>query len=114
MSEQAATEFLMKNAADPPPIGGETTEERVAALVELGSIQGFDFTADECLTVLETARKYQAGELSEEQLEAVAGGVRPGEDLSWWEKAALWVEDLLRPEADFEEQDGTAVAGVRG
>jgi len=115
MSTQAVTEFIAKNAKNPPPISGESKEERLATLVELGNNQGFDFTAEECVSILEAARKHKEGELSDAQLEAVAGGA-DGEmkkELPWYEEAALWFNSLFR-EDGFEERDGTAVAGVRG
>ena len=77
MSTQAIADFILKANEDPDfitKIEGEKAEDRIASLVAAGEEQGFEFTPDECTEFLNTARTLGSGELSEEQLAAVAGG----------------------------------------
>jgi len=111
MTEKAVIQFLTRNVENRTHISGETSAERLDALVKLGKKQGFEFTADECTSVLETARKYQAGELSDEQLEAVAGGGVWDEIAGALYRAAEW---LVGESEDEDDGSNWGVAGVRG
>ncbi|AFY58613.1 bacteriocin propeptide, TIGR03798 family/class IIb bacteriocin, lactobin A/cerein 7B family [Rivularia sp. PCC 7116] len=83
MSIEAVNKFLDKVAQD------STIQEELAqamqaendrqAVVDLGAKHGFEFTGDELVTEIEKRQKAAAesGELSEEELEAVAGGAFP-------------------------------------
>ena len=54
------------------------TEKDRAAAVELAAQHGYEFTLEELATQIEQLKRIQAGEqLSEEELEAVAGGATP-------------------------------------
>ena len=77
MSTQAVADFILKANDDPEfdaEFEGKTADERIASVVAAGHEQGFEFTAVECREFLETARELGTEELTEEQLEHVAGG----------------------------------------
>ena len=80
MSIQAVNQFLEKVAQD-NKIQEELAQAMQAendrqAVVELGAKNGFEFTGEELMTEIEKRQQAAAdsGELSEEELEAVAGG----------------------------------------
>ena len=74
MSTQAAARFLVRFADDPSLHAGGTREERIAAAVALGRQNGLEFTGEECATLLEAVHKHGQDQLSDEELEQVAGG----------------------------------------
>ena len=80
MSIQAVNQFLEKVAQD-SKIQEELAQAMQAeddrqAVVELGAKHGFEFTGEELMTEIEKRQQaaIDSGELSEEELEAVAGG----------------------------------------
>ncbi len=119
MSTEAAAKFfdqLAKDSSLQAELGvrNETKDERIAAAVELGKKNGFDFSAEECKTVLATAKKVHDGELEDAEIEAVAGG-------GWLLDLGAWLQrevDSLFGDDDDDDEDSdqgsTAVAGVRG
>lgn len=120
MSAEAVAGLLEQVAKDPNLLAdldleGKTRSERIAAVVELGAQRGFEFTPEECRTILATAKKVQNGELDDAQLEAVAGG---GWLLDLGAALQRAVDSLFGDDDDDEEDSssssGTAVAGVRG
>jgi predicted ribosomally synthesized peptide with nif11-like leader len=76
MSTQAAKQFLDSAVGDPALENRVATapdrQAFVAAVVEAGREKGFTFTSDEVISVL---NEQGAGELSDEQLANVAGGL---------------------------------------
>jgi len=132
MSTQAIADFILKANEDPDfiaQIEGEKAEDRIASLVAAGHEQGFEFTADECTEFLNTAKALGSGELREEQLAQVAGGVSAkdffrttgGAVAPFWSKI---VDALKSDNTDGNTEDAAdtattettdnAVAGVRG
>ena len=80
MSIEAVNQFLEKVAQD-SKIQEELAQAMQAeddrqAVVELGSKHGFEFTGEELMTEVEKRQQaaIDSGELSEEELEAFAGG----------------------------------------
>ena len=80
MSIEAVNQFLEKVAQD-SKIQEELAQAMQAeddrqAVVELGAKHGFEFTGEELMTEVEKRQQaaIDSGELSEEELEAVAGG----------------------------------------
>ena len=72
MSEASATAFLIGNEDGILLEGARDAPDPITFLVQAGAAKGFDFDADELLAA---ARRMQedAGELSEQQLDKVAG-----------------------------------------
>ena len=78
MSNQAATDFLqllvtddqMREQVRKREKGGP---EKAPVLVAVGAEHGLDFTVAELASVLDALHQHKVGELSEEQLVAVAG-----------------------------------------
>ncbi|WP_083894164.1 Nif11-like leader peptide family natural product precursor [Rivularia sp. PCC 7116] len=83
MSIEAVNQFLEKVAKDSniqeELVQAMQAENDRQAVVELGAKHGFNFTGDELMNEIEKRQKAAAdsGELSEEELEAVAGGATP-------------------------------------
>ena len=83
MSTTAVQEFLAKVAED-ESLQSDLTKAIEAdndreAVTQLGNSKGYDFTADELWAEIqqrqsEVQKRQEAGELSDEELEAVAGG----------------------------------------
>ncbi len=120
MSTEAVAKFLDQLANDDNMKAeldqtGKTRQDRIEAVVALGGKKGYEFTADECATFLATAKKVHDGELADAELEAVAGG-------GWLLDLGAWLQrevDSLFSDDDDDDDDssdqqGTAVAGVRG
>lgn len=83
MSIDAVNQFLEKVAQD-SKIQEELAqvmeaEDHRQAAVELGAKHGFEFTVEELITEVEKRQQaaIESGQLSEEELEAVAGGLAP-------------------------------------
>ena len=83
MSIDAVNQFLEKVAQD-SKIQEELAqvmeaEDHRQAAVELGAKHGFEITGDELMTEVEKRQQaaVNSGELSEEELESVAGGFTP-------------------------------------
>ncbi len=130
MSTHAVASFLEQLTEDDVnnelKLKGRTKKEGVATIVQLASKRGFDFTEDECAAVLDMAKKMQAGELEDAELEAVAGGVAlpEGTWTSIKNSAYSLLNDIFGPDCDDDDDDdscsnydtdaNTAVAGVRG
>ncbi|MGD1913914.1 MAG: Nif11-like leader peptide family natural product precursor [Rivularia sp. (in: cyanobacteria)] len=81
MSIDAVNQFLEKVAQD-SKIQEELAqvmeaEDHRQAAVELGAKHGFEFTSEELMTEVEKRQQaaIESGQLSEEELEAVAGGI---------------------------------------
>lgn len=53
----------------------EAPEEQAAAFLAVAANHGYDFTAEEFTDVFGSLKQKEEGELSEEDVEAVAGGV---------------------------------------
>ena len=116
MSTEAAAKFLEQLANDDSMKAEldqtrETRQDRIQAVVALGEIKGYEFTADDCATIVETAKKVQDGELTEAELEAVAGGVNKDEAVAhaFWE-LVRWI----KPDGPHDERPVSSTAGVRG
>ena len=115
MSTQNVAQFLEQLAKDQElqaelSIENKTREERIAAAVALGAKKGFEFTATDCATFLETAKKVQDGELPDAELETVAGGAAQIVNLQATAISVFGDDDL----GGISPIQGTAVAGVRG
>jgi hypothetical protein len=84
MARETLTRFLSEYLPQHPEVAAALDrfagEELVAAALQAAADAGCGFTADEFRNVMRTAaaRKAGSGELSEEQLEAVAGGRKAG------------------------------------
>jgi len=105
MSMEAVKGFMTKVIEDPAvakelALEGKTVEETVENALALGSKHGFDFTAEEWMVGLRMANNIQA-ELTEEQLEAVAGGL-----FTSWVSTTFSSSKL--------DLTANAVAGIRG
>jgi len=130
MSTQAVASFLEQlNEYDVRTelnLKGKTRRERIAAIVQLAEKRGFEFSEADCSAVLDAAKKMQAGELEDAELEAVAGGVAlpEGTWTSIKNSAFSLLNDIFGPDCDDDDDDdscgdydtdaNTAVAGVRG
>ena len=84
MSFENATQFLRKLQTDPTlskklraAVSG-TRDEKAAQLIAFAARNGLDFTVADYERALKTnlGQQHAAGELTEEQLDAVAGGIR--------------------------------------
>ena len=107
MSKKAAADFVAMAANDPKITekvrskGKSFSKERYAQAAKVGKESGFEFTADELQSVVSAVQNSQEGELQDEELEAVVGGV------AWWQRLVM----LLNGGGD---SGGSGVAGVRG
>ena len=130
MSTQAVASFIAQLTQDDVTnelnLKGKTKKEGIAAIVQLAGKHGFEFTEEECAAVLDMAKKMQAGQLEDAELETVAGGVALPEG-TWaslydsFRSVALDFGDWLNEDDDDDDDDdpykdnpNTAVAGVRG
>ncbi|AFY58614.1 bacteriocin propeptide, TIGR03798 family [Rivularia sp. PCC 7116] len=83
MSVEAVNQFLTKVAEDAQLqeelAKAMQSENDRQAVTELANNKGYDFTGDELMQEIEKRQQAaaDAGELSEEELEAVAGGATP-------------------------------------
>ena len=80
MSNQAATEFLRRlvlddGLRDQVRAAEKGRAEKAPVLVEQGTRLGLDFTVAELADVLDALHRHKIGELSEEDLIEVAGGL---------------------------------------
>jgi hypothetical protein len=80
-------------------LADKSPDERISAIVHLAGTHGFNFSAEECRTVLETVRKSRDGELGETELEAVVGGAVAGEFSSLTTQSGFsdFLNDLFGP-----------------
>jgi hypothetical protein len=80
MSNKAATDFLQQLVQD-AGLRGQVREaekgrpDKAPVLVEAGAKLGLDFSVSELADVLDALHRHKIGELSEEQLIAVAGSL---------------------------------------
>ena len=89
MSSQATREFLEKLAGDHAlrdrlVAQAGSQDERMAALVEAGRQNGFEFAADDVRAALRTELSSVSGELDDQQLAQVTGG-------GWFRWANEWL-----------------------
>ena len=82
MSTEAVTKFLSRLAEDPALQDqarslAKNAQDPVAAAVELGSKQGFQFTGAEFMEVVQLAQKARSGQVDDAELKRVAGGLLP-------------------------------------
>jgi len=111
MSEKAAAEFVAIAATSPAirekvrSEGKSYSDERFNQVVTVGAEQGFAFTAEELRSVMSAAEESKEGELTDEQLEAVAGG------LATYKHVLGYIWDLVNG-GDDDASDGSV--GVRG
>src|SRR5262245_2291411 len=81
MSLDAASKFVAKVNGDSAlkdkvasAIEGKSDNEAAANFVALGKANGFDFTADEAIVLRDCAVAVMNGEMSNAELDSVAGG----------------------------------------
>lgn len=91
MSIEAVAEFTNKLAEDEvlqqelqSVAGDKEALEASQSVSELGAKYGYEFTAEEAQTLRQIILAQQSGELSEDQLEAVAGGGPIGRAIGGW------------------------------
>ena len=114
MSKKAAAEFMAKAAENPTlkekvrSEGESLSDERFAHAVEVAKEDGFDFTVEELRSVMSSAQGAADGELMEEELEAVVGGVMSG--YKYWLGKAM---SLLNGSGGADSGGGGG-GGVRG
>lgn len=91
MSIEAVAKFTNKLAEDEAlqqeikcAIGDKEGLDASQTVSELGAKHGYEFTAKEAQTLRQVVLANQSGELSEEQLEAVAGGGDLGKAIGSW------------------------------
>jgi predicted ribosomally synthesized peptide with nif11-like leader len=112
MSEKAAAEFVAMAAANPAITekvrseGESLSDERFNQVIKVAAEEGFEFTVEELRSVMSTAEESQEGELTDEQLETVAGGMATWQ--VWLGKA--W--SLVNGGGD--DGGGTHATGPRG
>ena len=80
MSNKAATEFLRRLVADQElrervRVAEKGRSGKAPVLVEQGAQLGLEFTVSELAQVLDALHQHKIGELSEDALIAVAGGL---------------------------------------
>jgi predicted ribosomally synthesized peptide with nif11-like leader len=74
MGKEAAARFIALLAED-PDLRKQVAGSQLGALVRFAAERGFDFTADELEAMADGLVKLHAGELTDTELEGVAGGV---------------------------------------
>ncbi|MCA1992636.1 MAG: Nif11-like leader peptide family RiPP precursor [Coleofasciculus sp. S288] len=91
MSIEAVADFTKRLTEDASlqeelraAVGDKEGMEASQAVADLGSKHGYSFTAEEAQQVRDYVVANESGELSEEQLEAVAGGGPIGRAIGAW------------------------------
>ena len=76
MAKEQALQFILRANQDQPLQSRlQTIKDGGAGLVQLGKESGFDFTTEEMKTVVAEQQNPDTGELSDEALEMVSGGL---------------------------------------
>jgi predicted ribosomally synthesized peptide with nif11-like leader len=76
MAKEQALQFILRANSDQTLQGRlKAIKDGGAGLVRLGDESGFDFTLEEMQTVMAEQQNPESGELSDEALELVSGGL---------------------------------------
>lgn len=84
---QAKIKDLLKMEGDGKNTSTDEVNKQIDQITDFATDQGYDFSADEYRAVLESMQKKDKAELSDEELERVAGG--HGDDVSDAEAIAI-------------------------
>lgn len=100
MSTEAVTKFLSRLAEDHAlqeqvKSLAKDAKDPAAVAVDLGSKQGFQFTRAEFLEAIQAAQGARPGQLSEAELERVAGGLLEKVSYRLWDAGALFFANTV-------------------